>query len=78
MNTGTNCTGAPSDPISCMDADGDGMIDSDYILNTFNTTLSSGSFDMDQFQQIMGTIVFFTQMLGTIFDLTSINSLWIA
>jgi hypothetical protein len=35
-------------------------------------------FDMVQFQNIMGTIAFVTTMIGSFFDIATINALWLA
>jgi hypothetical protein len=35
-------------------------------------------FDMVQFQNIMGTIAFVTTMIGSFFDIATINALWIS
>ena len=35
VNTGTNCTGDISDNIECLDKDGDGKVDMDYIFDVF-------------------------------------------
>ena len=78
-NTGANCTGAPSDPLACLDANGDGVIDASYVISSLNNTLSGATdFTMMQFQNIMGTVAFVSQMIGSFFDIATINSLWIA
>lgn len=79
VDTGANCTGAPSDPLACMDKDGDGIIDADYVIQSLNNSLSGATdFEYMQFQNIMGTVAFVTSMIGSFFDIATINSLWIA
>ena len=62
-----------------MDKDGDGIIDADYVIASLNTSMSGQTdFEYMQFQNIMGTIAFVTSMIGSFFDIATINSLWIA
>lgn len=79
VNTGAECTGAPSDPLACLDKDGDGIIDADYVIGSLENTLTGANdLNMIQFQNIMGTVAFVTSMIGSFFDIATINSLWIA
>ena len=79
VDTGAECTGAPSDPLACLDKDGDGIIDADYVLGSLNNSLTGANdLNMIQFQNIMGTVAFVTSMIGSFFDIATINSLWIA
>lgn len=74
VNTGTDCTGDISDNIECLDKDGDGQVDMDYIFDVFMGSTNQSGFQ--KFGGIMSSVTVFIDMFETVIDIASIQELF--
>jgi len=74
INTGAECKKK-----ECLDLDGDGIVGSDYTYD-YEDDMNQDELDgsAEEFQNIVGAIAFFAQMLGSVYDISTINALWVS
>ena len=79
VDTGSDCRYDYTNPYACNDLDGDGTIEGDFVFdNQFEDITYELEGQAGEFQSIVGEVAFFTQVLSTLFDIASINDLWVA